>query len=342
MFKKVLAILRNQEFYRFLLGSIFMGTVSHASDLDEHYLTPEKFASLADQIVNLDDYNVSKHQEKLISNPKESSLGYYVTQTDLFRKIADNYLIDIRQAPKFTKSYLLAFMEENDDASKIRGIVSASTSDYDFNLTLTVFNAPEIIIKVVPSPQGAILAPNISVDWGFCDKDKKEKFMDRFDKLAGTIRCKWSKTDDISLLTVNTLTVNPYSISESGIVIVSALERNEQTMPYEGLVQMDYENRLNKLEIFLEQFAFEIAKVDRIQLMKNELNSKAIEILSTDDSYNLFFKKMENCPKGQEAYYLDSPIAHNLSLEEEKALALNNVSLEEKSTYSSESEGEFD
>ena len=341
MFKKVLTILRNQQLYRFLFGIMIMEATSPISAMDDvvsttqldgYLLTPEKFKSLADQILILEDYNLSPHQAKLIFGPEQYTSSYSITETDFYRTLADIYLIDLPKTPKFDNSYLLDFTQENTAAPKIRGTIKACTSDYNFSITLTVFNDPEINIKGVTNRQGTTLFANLITETSYLDK--KAPFMDRLKKVAGKIQCKWSKNDGKSLLSVDKLTVEPYSFDEVGNILIPALDRAAQPLRYTGLVELDYKNRLNKLEIFLERFAFEIAKVDTIQIMKNGVDSKAIEILSTDNGNGIFFKKADNCLSEKQVYYLNAPV-----VEEEEHIRLN-VSLEDESAYSSKSSAE--
>lgn len=309
MFKTALKHLAYSPTCRFLLGAILMMGIGQASDLSDFTLTPEKFKALTDQMTPLEKHNLTPFQATLINSPDEKSYGFSPSLKDFSRALADIHFIDAPKSPKFCKNFLLDFMEENSPQNRIRGIIITTAQEYELSLTLTIFNDPNIKIKASTALHEPILSPDMLQEKTFMNlSDREALFMDQLKKLAGTVRCKWIQSGNKSLLTVNNLHVNPYNFGALGNIMIPALERQSKPIAYEGLYALDYETRLDKIETFLEWFAFEIAKVDEIRLIGKGLDMKAKEILSTDNENGIVYKLIENCKKGEEIYSAVSPV----------------------------------
>ncbi len=272
---------------------------------DQHILTTEKFQELVDQTVDLTPYHMTSQQAILInSNFKETS-KYSTTATEFFRHLADMYTLDIPKSQNFNNSYFLSF------PGGYQGIVTTIGKDYEFSLTLKVHHNSNVGVQGLPVKNGVITRAKIQQKTGL--SDQKETFFDQLKKVAGEVNCTWNRTDAGTNLTVNSLSVFPYieeKTSKGSLVRIEELDYPCKSRPHNGLIAFDFNYRLNKIEVFLERFAFEIAKVDEIILKPKSVDSFALDILKEDNGHGIFFKKIKgNHPEMEEWYHLKSPIA---------------------------------
>lgn len=280
------------------------------TELQNYELTQDKFAELIKSTTNLSP-DISARQAAMINKKEIPYSVFNIPEEKFYQILNELHPATIPQTTNFTKNFYLNF----DDGSNYTTHIQALYQNFQLSFILTVFNTDEAKVHLHKTPQSQTLMHNIiqSPPLG----QKIQNFEDNLKKLAGTIKCTWNQDNKETIINVTEFTIFGYRFTSSGNVTNDLFSI---PIPFEGLVETDFRNRMDKLETTLEYFAFSIAKANSIRIEPKVLDQKATSIITESTDANAFFKPSMNDSNNINYYYLnkaeinDAEIAEDIKL----------------------------
>ncbi len=266
-----------------------------AADLSQDLpvLTPVIFAGILKQVVFPQDYEgLTSSQARKINQPQDAYFTYRRnTEKDFLTELVQKYNIRLPKPFSCNENFNIRVKSQNGTQDIIyNGLLNICAKDYDFNLTLYVFDDPNISAKKVYQNDKFTILPNVIEPIGFLDADA---YIQRRKDLTGIVKCHWVKGDKQPQLAIRSLNVYPYQLKTRQLAFrqLFSAEGLSMDLEFKGIYETDFNNRADRIYDTLCYVARDILGASNIVVKKEAIHPVVLKNLTTPTSKEVVFKE---------------------------------------------------